>query len=382
MTLVVHVSTRFIGGGSERTLADVVHALPAPDFEHVVIVGRDHDPARMRSLLGETRSIVVPTLIRTPHPIRDARAYAGLRRILSDLRPDVLHTIQSKAGILGRAAGRRAGVPTLVHGVVMSNFGPGFSPIASPVYRAAERAVARWTTAYIACGLELEERFVRAGIGDRARYTVIRSSVDLDAYRAAADRGRAAAREAIGLPSDRPVVLFAGALERRKGIDDLPAFVAELRRALPDAMLVVAGTGPLRERMEGAFRDAALAPAFRYVGYCDRMPELMAACDCLVMLSSAEGLATVLVQAAAARRPFVSYAVDGPGELIGRGAAGSIVPRGAPGDAARETARLIAAAPRATVDLSEWEPAEVASRYRAFFDGLGRRSGEARTYVR
>jgi glycosyltransferase involved in cell wall biosynthesis len=135
-------------------------------------------------------------------------------------------------------------------------------------------------------------------------------------------------------------------------------------------MLVVAGSGPMRDRMEAAFRNEPLASGFRYLGYSDRMPELMAACDCLVMLSSAEGLATVLVQAAAAGRPFVSYAVDGPGELIQRGAAGSVVPIGDALAAAREAARVIAMTPRSTIDLSEWEPGEISRRYRAFFDAL------------
>jgi glycosyltransferase involved in cell wall biosynthesis len=372
VALIAHVTTRFLGGGSEHTIADVVRALAAPHHEHVLIVGREHDPARVRALLGATRTIVVPTLIRQPHPVLDLRAVAAIEQVLARLRPDVLHTIQSKAGILGRTAGHRARVPVIVHNVVMANFGPGFGRLMSPVYRAAERLVAPWTDAYVVCGLELRERFVLGGIGAAARYTVIRSSVDLDAYRAAAERGQQAARDAFGLPDDRPLVLFAGSLERRKGVGDLPTFLAELRQALPDAMLVIAGGGPMREPMEAEFQRRGLTPAYRYLGYSDRMPDVMAACDCLVMLSSAEGLATVLVQAAAAGRPFVSYAVDGPAELLDRGAAGSIVPIGAAPYAAREAARLMRAKPRPAADLSEWRPAEVDIRYRALFDGLRR----------
>jgi glycosyltransferase involved in cell wall biosynthesis len=369
MAVIAHVTTRFLGGGSERSLGDVVHALPT--HQHVLLVGRDHDASRIRALIGDVRTIVVPTLVRQPNPILDAQAAMALRRTIGDLRPDLVHTIQSKAGILGRAAARWARVPIVVHSVVMANFGRGFSPLGSQVYRAAERLAASWTTEYIVCGIDLRDRFLRAGIASPGQYTVIRSSVDAEAYRSRSAAGRSANRAALGLPVEGRAVLFAGALESRKGGGDLPAFLAELRRTNPDVTLLIAGVGPLKHRMEARFQALGVGSSVRFLGYTERMPEVFAASDCLVMLSRAEGLATVLVQAIGSGVPFVSYQVDGPRELIARGAVGSVVRSGDLAAAAREVSRMLAGRPRdAGVDLSEWDPAEVARRYRAFFDRL------------
>jgi glycosyltransferase involved in cell wall biosynthesis len=373
--LVVHVATRFLGGGSERSLADVVRALPPSDYEHFLIVGRNHDPTRVRSLLGDTKVLVIDPLIRRPDPVSDVKAYIQIRAAIRRLRPDIVHTMQSKSGILGRAATRSVGTPALVHSVVMSNFGSGFHPAASAVYRAAERIAAPWTDGYIACGEDVRDRFVRAGIATPSRYAIVRSSVDAALFRTVARLGRVAARGALGIDENGPLVLFAGALEERKGVHDLVPFLKDLRKIVPDARLLVAGEGPLRTTLERAFERAALRSAVLFLGFTDLMAEAMAASDCLVMLSRAEGLATVLVQAVAAGRPFVSYEVDGPREMIARGAIGTVVESGAVSIAANATAGHLVArdSNHPVVDLSEWEPSEVARRYRAEFARYSRR---------
>jgi glycosyltransferase involved in cell wall biosynthesis len=100
----------------------------------------------------------------------------------------------------------------------------------------------------------------------------------------------------------------------------------------------------------------------------------MVAADVLVSLSRAEGLATVLIQAAAASLPFVSTDVDGPREMLARGSVGWIVPLEDVAAAAAATARGFASPRRAEVDLSDFEPNAVRLQYRTWFERAMRRS--------
>jgi glycosyltransferase involved in cell wall biosynthesis len=368
VTLIVHVATRFFSYGGERSVADVVAALPPPDYRHILIVGRDHDPAGIRSLLGETPTVVVPTMIRRPDPIRDPLAARDITRYLRRLRPDLVHTSQSKSGILGRWAAHRAGVPAVVHSVLMANHGPGFPAVTSAVYKRAERLAVRWTDQYIVNGSELRDRFLRAGIGMASDYELIRSSVDAGPVREAVAAGRAAARRALGLATDGPIVLWAGTLDRRKGAHDLPGYFAALHVIEPRARLLVTGRGPLQDDVERSLTALGLREAVTFLGFTPRLPEAMAAADSLIMLSRAEGLATVLVFAAAAGRSFVSFEVDGPRELIERGATGAIAPIGDVDRAASLTAELLASPPPAPIWIEEWSPDYVRARYREVFE--------------
>ena len=101
------------------------------------------------------------------------------------------------------------------------------------------------------------------------------------------------------------------------------------------------------------------------LGFVERPAALIAAADALVLLSRVEGLPQVLVQAAAAGTPFVSYEVDGAGELLDLGAVGAVVPTGDLSAAADALGRVLSLdRPAATVDLASWSPDAIGEGYR------------------
>jgi hypothetical protein len=66
----------------------------------------------------------VPELVRPVHPLKDWLALRQLEKILREQKPDIVHTHSGKAGILGRLAARRAGVPVIIHHIHGPSFGP------------------------------------------------------------------------------------------------------------------------------------------------------------------------------------------------------------------------------------------------------------------
>jgi glycosyltransferase involved in cell wall biosynthesis len=252
----------------------------------------------------------------------------------------------------------------------MANFGPGFTRVMGALYLRLERLAARWTDAFVVNGIELRDRYVHAGVAAMDRFILVRSAVDVEAFHDAADAGTRAARASLNFPPDHPIVLFAGSIDHRKGAHHLPRFFDELRSQVPDAVLLVAGRGPLEEGIRAEMRRRGVENAVRWLGFTDRLPEVMTAADCLIMLSNAEGLATVLLHAAASGTPFVSYDVDGPAEIIGLGAKGAVAPLGNLDQAVRLTVAMIRGGRGSPLALDEWGPDEVRRRYREVFRGL------------
>jgi glycosyltransferase involved in cell wall biosynthesis len=108
--------------------------------------------------------------------------------------------------------------------------------------------------------------------------------IDQEQFQPASAAQRVAAREALGWTKDKPVVAFIGALgDRRKGLDTLFAAWQRLcASAQWDADLVVVGTGAELPTWKARAMQAGLQDRFRFLGFREDVPRVLAACDALV----------------------------------------------------------------------------------------------------
>lgn len=354
---VLHLVTRYRKGGSEQRVRDIVRALP--ECDHVVVVGDDSDVALATAQLGVPVEDE-PTLRRSVAPFADLLALVALARRIRRERPDVVVTHQSKAGAVGRLAARIAGRVPVLHSLSMASFGPGYSTAESRVFRAVERALAPLTARYAVVGADLARRFEVAGVASR-KLVIVRSAATLPAERPPV------VPPVPGIPDARPVVLCLGALEDRKHPLDLVPLLEAVQREVPDAFLAVAGEGPRADALAAAVATAGLDDSVALLGYVKPVEPLLWRADTLVLLSDAEGLPQVLIQAAAAGTPFVTFDVDGAREVVGLGAVGVVVPHGDVAAVADATVGQLRGTPcrHRSVDVSSWEPEVIESSYRA-----------------
>ena len=352
---VLHVVTRFLRGGSERRVLDFVRSFPEAD--HHLVLGPESDIELARERIAPASLSVLPSLIRRPAPVKDQASFVKLVWMLRRNRYDLLVTHQSKAGVLGRTAAWVAGDVPTIHSLSMANFGAGYPRWQDAVFRRLESRLERVTSAYVVVGHDLAARYRAIGVPE-TKLHVVRSGISLPG-RVDASWDRAAVCRKHALPVDRPLVLYLGSLESRKNVLDLVPFLERLTQATDGIRphLAVAGEGPLADRLLARVRAAGLTDDVSLLGYVSEPEELVRAADALVLLSSAEGVPQVLVQAMAAGTPFVAYAVDGVRELLDAGADGAVVPLGDVSAASHQAALLMARgrrAPNVSIDLSSW----------------------------
>lgn len=379
---VLHVCTRYQRGGSERRIRDLVAALP--ELRHHLLVGTASDAELAREQTGAEHVRVLPTLVRQVSPVRDAASLLHLWWLLRRTPYDLLITHQSKAGALGRAAALAARGPAVVHSLSMASFGPGYGRLEDRVFRRLERALGRRTGAFCVVGADLAARFAAVGV-PADRLHVVRSGIPLAPGVRSRAQTRHAVQERYGVPPGRPLLCYVGSLEPRKDVLELPQVLAQLAGRLPvRPVLLVVGDGPQREELRARAAELGLAEDVVLTGHLadpEHVRDALRAADAVLLLSRAEGLPQVLVQAAAQGTPFVAFDVEGVRELLHLGARGAAVPLGdvaAVADAVEALLESTAGHGEPVADLSSWSPDAIRAAYRDVVGGvLGHRPSAA-----
>jgi len=347
---VTHVITRLIvGGAQENTVASVLGLQLKPGLEVDLISGPTSGPEG--SLVSAfdpfpKRLTLVPELVRPVHPWKDVLAFRRLARIFEEHRPEIVHTHSGKAGIVGRLAAARAGVPMIIHTVHGPSFGPFQSGPANWIFRSAERRAGRVTDHFVVVANAMSRQYLAAGIGRAEQYTKIASGFPLEPYLTASNDLALRARLSLG-PQDFVVGKIAR-LFKLKGHDDLFKIAPTLVRKCPQIKFLLVGGGEWRERFEGLARSLGLERHFVFTGLVPpaEIPALVGIMDALIHLSTREGLARALPQALAAGKPVIAYDCDGANEVCLENETGFLV---RPGDLETLTRRLTELAGDATL---------------------------------
>ena len=238
-------------------------------------------------------------------------------------------------GIVAVWLGKHFGKP-----VVLTARGSDVSLL--PRYRVPRRAIERaiaGADALIAVSGGLKEGMVALG-APPAKITVLRNGVDLDVFRPVEDR--AAMRAALGL-EEGPLLLSVGLLIERKGHDQIIAALP----ALPGYRLVILGDGPDRAALEEQARALGVADRVRLSGSHPHagLREYYAAADALVLASSREGWANVLLEAMACGTPVIASPAWGCREAVQSPDAGLVLADTSPDSIAAGVRALFAAPP-------------------------------------
>jgi glycosyltransferase involved in cell wall biosynthesis len=327
---VVHVITRLIIGGAQENTLLTCEGLHRDYGDDVTLIS---GPA-----LGPEGSLVeraehggydfrlVPELRRAVSIRRDWASYRRLLALLRDLRPDIVHTHSSKAGILGRAAAAKLRIPA-VHTVHGPSFHLGQPWAVNRAFIAAERWAARRSARMVSVADAMTAQYLAAGIGTPRQYVTIYSGMDVEPF-LSPPRPAADVRRELGFGPEHVVVGKVARLFHLKGHADVVEAAAGLVSRIPQLRFVFVGEGILRDEIQRQIARAGLAEHVVFTGLVppERIPELIAAMDLVVHASLREGLARVLPQALIAGKPVITWDVDGAREVAIPGETGYLLP--------------------------------------------------------
>ena len=330
---IIHVITRLIVGGAQENTLLTCAGLHARGHEVTLITGppRGREGSLLaRAALGGYRVIELASLRRNPHPWADERAYGALKKHFRQLRPDVVHTHSSKAGILGRAAAWNARVPVIVHTIHGLPFHPYQPRWINAGWILLERWAAKRCHALVSVADAITHQALQAGIGRPADFTTIYSGMEIGPF-FPPPGARETIRRRLGLEPEKIVLGTIARLQPLKGHDDILAIVPALLQAQGHLHFLWIGDGAFHARFVAAIAANHWQGHFTLTGLVtpEQVAQLVPAMDILVHPSYREGLPRAVVQGLLAGVPAVVYNCDGAAEICIPDRTGVLV---APGD--------------------------------------------------
>lgn len=320
---VVHVMEATIGG-TRRHIVDVTLEQRARGRAVTALVSLERDPGfpadveRMRDAGVDVREVA---MVRDIRPRTDLRHAGEVAAALRELRPAVVHTHSSKAGVVGRWASLRTGIGARVHTphTFAFLFDTMFSRPKRALIRSIEAGLGRRTHAVVAVSDSERATIERAGVVPTDRLHVAPNGLDPARFQAA----EALDLRAVGLDPALPTAAVVGLVYDGKGQD--LAIEALALRDLSSLQVLFVGPGDTSELQERA-RGLGLGRRVAFTGPRDDVPRVLAASDFLLLPSRWEGMPYIVLEAMASGLAVVATPVDGARELVEDDVTGFLAP--------------------------------------------------------
>ena len=243
----------------------------------------------------------------------------------------MVHTHTPKAGLIGPAAARLAGIPRVihtVHGLLFHDCMPG---LRQAIFWVPEKMTATLCDYLLSQSREDMETAVRSQLCDSERIMYLGNGIDVAHFAPPVLYARAEKLQELGLHPGDFIVGSVGRLVKEKGFEDLFAAAETLSGCYPDMKFVVIGPREpdQKDSLDPLYmEDLERRGVVRFMNWCEDMTRWYAAMDVFTLASYREGVPRVCMEAAAMMIPIVATDIRGCRKVVLHGKTGLLVSLG------------------------------------------------------
>ena len=292
-------------GGAEKSLLDIVSRLD--QFAPVVCHIYPGDTLR-----SEFEDRGVPTFsLKIPPPYNWAKATVAVCDLVATIKPVIIHSTLFKSDIVARRVARRLRIP-LINSLVNNSYHESRFKSAGAmmwvklkVLQLFDAWTARRVDLFISNSETIGVSNSKALSIPKKKIRVIyrgRSARDFDVN---ADKIDSLQRE-LNVSTSHQIILNISRLIQRKGQLELIRAFKLLSSEYPNAILLIAGSGPFKSNLEMEIQHLNLSNRVRLLGNRSDVPVLLKMASCFVFPSHYEGLPGALIEAMLARIPIAA----------------------------------------------------------------------------
>ena len=288
-----------MGGGVFTYVVELANAL-SKDFDmYIAYATRPQTPENYRDYFNkEIRLIEVQNFCRSLNPVKDLKAFFEIKKIVKDVKPDIVHLHSSKAGAIGRLAINGKKIPCFYTPHGYSFLMLDQSKLKRGIYKAIEKICGKRTCKTISCSKGEHDESVK--LTKKADY--INNGIDMEELQQVLDV----------IPqnscSDNTVFTIGRICEQKN-----PKLFNEIAEAMPEVRFIWIGDGELRDELS--------APNIQITGWLDRKDVISHAqqCNNFILTSLWEGLPISLLEAMYMKKTCIVSNVIGNRDVIRTG---------------------------------------------------------------
>jgi glycosyltransferase involved in cell wall biosynthesis len=329
MPKVLRIINRFNLGGPTYNVGYLARYL-APEFETLLVGGEKEESEGSSTFILDKlgiKPVILPELKREIDFKNDRLAYKKIKEIISEFKPDIVHTHASKAGAVGRLAASKMKVPVIVHTFHGHVFHSYFGALKTGLYKSVERWMASKSSAVIAISpLQKKELCEIHKIAPAHKIHVIPLGFDLSRFSEGREIKRMAFRQKYLVGDDEIVISIIG---RLAPVKNHRLFLEALKRVLnattKKVRAFIIGDGETRYQTEASARELGIeyvdflkeqrAAPLIFTSWITEIDLPLAGSDIICLTSDNEGTPVSLIEAQAAGKVVVSTDVGGVSDV-------------------------------------------------------------------
>ena len=286
---------------------------------------RETDRIRFHYLLNESSDYLLTRSEEAAryfvYPMEAAKSYIFLKKLLKEIRPDVLHgTWVQSDGFVCALNG--------FHPFLLMPYGSDI--LIQPKKSRISRLITTYTIKkadMIACDAEnVKREIVRATDYPEEKIAVFPRGVDLSRFRPNGEGSKI--RRKLGW-EDKRIVIMTRLFKPIYGIEYFLRSIPRIIESVPDTRVILCGTGPLEDEFKSFVSESGLNEKVHFAGFVEneKLPEYLSAADLYVSCSLSDGTSISLLEAMACGLPVVVTDVESNKEWVMNGKNGFVVPR-------------------------------------------------------
>lgn len=267
---------------------------------------------------------IIRYLRREINLLQDMLSFVSLIRLLTREKYDIVHTHNSKAGVIGRLAAWCTGTPVIIHTLHSCVFKySNLNRFQKMFYLYIEKICAAITDKLITISEPLKEEFLNAGIGRPEKYITIYSGIDLEKFRKRYDLKQK--KNELHIEDGTLVVGTVSRIAAGKGHKELLHAAQKIITRFKNVVFLIIGDGPLFNEIKYLAKKLEIEKNVIFTGARNDVEKITAIFDMAVLPSYYEGMGRVLLEAQAAGKPVIAVRAGGMKEIVRENQTGLLV---------------------------------------------------------
>ena len=309
---VIHIVTRMNTGGVAVLIGNLMQGLDPNKFDLTLITGScdSTEEDYLEKIATSIPFLKVESLQRAISPRQDFVTFIKLWKILRTIKPDIVHTHTSKAGLIGRTVSRFAAPSAkrvhTFHGHLLDGY---FSPVKTKLITNLEGTLAKKTHALIAMGNQVKNDLLKVGVGSESKFSVF-----FPGLKPAVISSKDDSKKNLEINPSLATCLFVGRLTQIKRPDRLLDAIAILKSKGVQFEFLIAGDGELSEYVSTRISKEELP--VKTLGWVKDTSLAFSASDIMVLCSDNEAVSLVLIEGSQYGLPLVSTNVGSVSDVV------------------------------------------------------------------